>query len=350
MGRGKGITIRRLPSGAYHTQVSLGKKADGSRNIASITAWDEAEVLRQAAELKRNHKQRKREGIAEEITVGEALERYIKSKENVISPSSIVGYDRQAKRILGLLSDVSIFSLTDEVLQRFISADAQGHKPKTVKNDYGLLHAAILMFRHDFMPRVTLPQPIKAALYTPEDSDVSAILREAKRGDFELYKAILISAFGSLRRSEICALVPSDIQGELLVVSRAVVKAPTGEWIVKAPKTESSHRVVALSAAIVSELEPTNGYIVDLRPDQLSDHFRWMMKRLDIHHFRFHDLRHYQASILHAIGIPDRYIMERGGWKSDVVLKRHYEATLAQKSSDVASIANEHFEDLLKGV
>ena len=40
--------------------------------------------------------------------------------------------------------------------------------------------------------------------------------------------------------------------------------------------------------------------------------------------FRFHDFRHYSASIMHAIGIPDQYIMARGGWKTDTVLKAVY--------------------------
>lgn len=46
------------------------------------------------------------------------------------------------------------------------------------------------------------------------------------------------------------------------------------------------------------------------------------MKKLDIPHFRFHDLRYYSASIMHAIGVPDVYIMERGGWSSDKTLKK----------------------------
>ncbi len=29
--------------------------------------------------------------------------------------------------------------------------------------------------------------------------------------------------------------------------------------------------------------------------------------------FQYHDLRHYTASIMHALNIPDQYIMKRGG-------------------------------------
>ncbi|MCB7523198.1 tyrosine-type recombinase/integrase [[Clostridium] hylemonae] len=56
-----------------------------------------------------------------------------------------------------------------------------------------------------------------------------------------------------------------------------------------------------------------------------------MFKQAGLNHFRFHDLRHYSASIQHALGIPDAYIMERGGWETDGTLKSIYRHTLKDK-------------------
>ena len=39
---------------------------------------------------------------------------------------------------------------------------------------------------------------------------------------------------------------------------------------------------------------------------------------------RFHDLRHYSASKMHAVGVPDQYIQGRHGWKTDYALKKIY--------------------------
>lgn len=55
------------------------------------------------------------------------------------------------------------------------------------------------------------------------------------------------------------------------------------------------------------------------------------MKRSGVPPFRFHDLRHYCASIQHALGIPDAYIMQRGGWQSDAILKDVYRHTMDDK-------------------
>ena len=63
-------------------------------------------------------------------------------------------------------------------------------------------------------------------------------------------------------------------------------------------------------------------------------------------HFRFHDLRHYSASIQHALGIPDAYIMQRGGWGSDTVLKSVYRHVLEDKTEQMNKIANGYFENL----
>lgn len=63
-------------------------------------------------------------------------------------------------------------------------------------------------------------------------------------------------------------------------------------------------------------------------------------------HFRFHDLRHYSASIQHALGIPDAYIMQRGGWKNDGVLKQVYRHTLEEKTAEMNRKVNGYFENL----
>lgn len=43
-------------------------------------------------------------------------------------------------------------------------------------------------------------------------------------------------------------------------------------------------------------------------------HVNWSMNEHNIHHFRFHDLRHYSASIWHALSILEAYILADGRW------------------------------------
>ena len=68
------------------------------------------------------------------------------------------------------------------------------------------------------------------------------------------------------------------------------------------------------------------------------------MHKLDVPYFRFHDFRHYSASIMHAIGIPDVYIMQRGGWSSDKTLKKVYRNALEDYNRTYTDQTINYFE------
>ena len=83
-----------------------------------------------------------------------------------------------------------------------------------------------------------------------------------------------------------------------------------------------------------------------MNPNTLCKVFKRVTDSLDIPHFRFHDLRHYSASIQHALGIPDAYIMQRGGWSSDRVLKAVYRYAMDDQTKEMNEKANAHFAEL----
>ncbi|MGL5436189.1 MAG: site-specific integrase [Lachnospiraceae bacterium] len=151
--------------------------------------------------------------------------------------------------------------------------------------------------------------------------------------------SVYLAAFGTLRRSEICALTSNDIIGNTIHINKAMVKNANREFEVKTTKTVSSDRYVSLPDFVI-QLFPLNGNIVSITPDAITHRFGRTLTKLQIPRFRFHDLRHYSASIMHAIGVPDQYIMQRGGWGSDTVLKQVYRGTMddyQQKFSDMTN-------------
>ena len=46
---------------------------------------------------------------------------------------------------------------------------------------------------------------------------------------------------------------------------------------------------------------------------------------------------------MHAIGIPDQYIMARGGWKTDTVLKAVYRNVINDEQKKFTDKINSHF-------
>jgi hypothetical protein len=49
------------------------------------------------------------------------------------------------------------------------------------------------------------------------------------------------------------------------------------------------------------------------------------------------------------MGVPDQYIMERGGWSTDSTLKSVYRNTMSDKSKVFNAKAVEYYSGLLEG-
>ena len=157
---------------------------------------------------------------------------------------------------------------------------------------------------------------------------------------------VLLAAFGPMRRSEICALTSDQIDGNIVHVDRAIVLNENYQWVIKKPKSYAGDRYITFPDFVINKIGGRKGRIVSLNPAQISDRFPKILKECNLPHFRFHDLRHYSASIQHALGIPDSYIMQRGGWGNDGVLKNVYRHTLQDMEQKMSDKANKHFEDL----
>ena len=189
-----------------------------------------------------------------------------------------------------------------------------------------------------------LPQPKKPDLYVPSEDEVENLVRSIH--GTELEKAVLLAAFGSLRRSECSALLISDIDGDIIHINKAMVLDDNKQWIIKQPKSKAGYRDIKMPSFVIERLVPAeNGRIVNIAPVTITDYFIDARRKFNLPHFRFHDLRHYQASILHAMGVPDKYIMERGGWSTDSTLKNIYQHTMSDKRRRVEDDIVKRFED-----
>lgn len=332
---------KKLPSGNWRVLVySHTDPVTKKKRYESFTADTRAEAEYLAAEFSRN-KNEKRNAI--NLTVRESMDRYIESKAAVLSPSTVRIYKKMAGAAFPAIRDVKLRNLTAEKIQSAVNEDAKEHAPKTVKNRHGLLSASLEMFYPDFKLRTTLPQKIKAELYIPTDTDVKALLKHVEGKSIEI--PILLASAGSMRRSEIPALLPEDVTDLGVRVCRAMVRDEKNKWVIKQPKTNAGYRTVPLPQEIIKKLKGRNP-VCELNPGQITRYFQKAVEACGLPHFRFHDLRHYWASVLHALGIPDKYIMEYGGWNTDNVLKTVYQHTLADRKDDTKDKVINFFDAL----
>lgn len=273
-----------------------------------------------------------------EMTIYNVVNQYVDSKEAVLSPSTVRAYRSMVKSCIKgtpiaerTTKDITLF----EIQQWISNMDCT---PKTVKNRFALLQCALEMadVRLNYS-RLKLPQAIKKEQYTPSTEDVAALVNyTAGQKDRTLYRAILLTSIGCLRRSEVCAITADDIHGNSITINKALVHDDVGAWVIKTTKTVQSTRTIEYPDFVIKELSGLSGRIIQCNPDALKNRFNRALKFAKLKPFSFHSLRRYGASIAHTIA-PDAYVKERGGWSSNYTMERVYIKTLddvRQKTND----------------
>lgn len=337
-------TPKKLPSGSWRAQGFYKDPVTGKVSRPSFTAATKAEAARMVAEYQAT---RERASKSIGLTVGECIARYIDARRATLSPSTARVYIQMQRLYYDSIAKIPLHRLTDEDLQIFVSDMTRAHSPKTVRNVYGLLSSAISMFS-DRVYHVQLPAKNAIERNIPNDEEVKRLMELATP---TMRLCIALAAFGTLRRGEIPALKYKDILRDqnAIYVHADFVRSIEGEFVYKEhPKTTSSIRIVPLPPQIIEMMgdgDPEE-YIVKMTPAMVGKNFINLRNAAGMK-CRFHDLRHYAASIMHALGVPDQYIMERGGWKSDAVLKSIYRNTLSDQSKKFADLTNDHFSGLL---
>jgi len=132
----------------------------------------------------------------------------------------------------------------------------------------------------------------------------------------------------------------------IITVNKSMVEGPDCVWSIKQPKTYGSYRTLELPDFVIAKLREKKGKIFESTSDQISNSFKKAILKAKLPHFRFHDLRHYSASIMHAIGVPDQYILQRGGWTSDNIMKSVYRNTIDLETVRQTKKINQHFEKI----
>ena len=316
---------KKLPSGKWRVQAK--RTVFGNHEIKSFTA-----NTKTAAETAAILWQKEQTPISiANMTLAEAYDRYINSKSSILSPNTLREYKREKQRSFQNIMNINISSLNNEIVQASVNIEAASHSPKTVRNSYGLLSSVLNMFAPNLKLIIQLPQNKPTEMIMPEEDDVKKLLKSVKGTEMEL--PILLAALGPMRRGEICALTDRDVKGNIITVNKALALNEEREWVEKSPKTTSSYRSIEYPDSVINLLKGKKGRLVELSPNAITKRFNQILKANGIEPFRFHDLRHYNVSILHAMNIPDKYIMARGGWSTNYTMNKFYRHIL-QKEQD----------------
>ena len=302
---------RKLPSGSWNVRVMIEGQS------YSFTHADKKTVVRMASDFADEYRRK-----MDNPTLLERMREYVAENEERLSPSTVRSYNGMIRMIEERTPRIASKRLSAITEQDVSDIVRPLRTLKTKRNYVNFVHACT------GKSAGKLTGVSSKRVHVPTELEVKGLLQIFRNTELEI--PIMLAAYGGLRRGEICALRMSDIDGDFVHVSRAVVRDQSGAWVTKDPKTASSVRSVLLPHFVIERIQ-TQGYITHLLPSQVSNRFWKKQRNLGIPPYCFHSLRHFHASYLHYLNIPDAYIMQRGGWSTPSVMQSIYRHALADK-------------------
>jgi len=241
-------------------------------------------------------------------------------------------------------------------LQEFYNRKSEGLSGKSV----GKLHAFLNMVLKDAMknrlikynPCDGVDKP-KGKKFTPtiyNEENFNKLLMIAK-GTFDEV-CILLAGVCGLRRGEIFGLRLRDIDFKECKISivETMVRM-NGDWIIKPPKSETSQRRIRIPRFVIDVISE---YLTSLKvvpericgqykPSAYSQHFKKLLEDNELPHIRFHDLRHFNATLMMRYGVPDKIASERLGHSQVQITREIYQHVLPDMDNEASNVLEDIF-------
>ena len=325
---------RQLPSGSWTVQLH--------REGVNVTEPTEEACRTKALAIRAGFLEA--EKALPRLTLGQLLDKYLEDRP-MLSPSTRRSYQCIRNSAFPSCMDKDIRSIN---WPRAVASESQRVAKKTLKNELGFVAAAYKEQKIPFDP-VDLGVVPKADTPWLDYAQILTFVDAIRDTPVEL-PALL--ALHSLRRSEIFALRPEDIdlKAETISVSGATVYTSSAEWIRREEnKSARSQRVVPI--VIPRLLEILQDHTGDICP--LGDGVRRQINRIcaanDLPEVGLHGLRRSFASLAYHLGWSEEETMRHGGW-SDWKTVHDFYLRLSEKDLSKAAKKMRRFYSVSKSV
>lgn len=244
---------------------------------------------------------------------------------------------------------VKLNKLNNNIIQSAINDETRSHSAKTVKNMHGLLTAILNLYYPDFTVKITLPKKEYTEMNILTVEQTKILFKAVENRDIEI--PVLLAAWFGLRQSEITGLKWDciDFQNGVINIKNALVRGTDG-YVLKNTKTFSSTRKIKIPEFIINKIKNINKsgeFIINIKSNMIYKKFKKVLRDNNLPDIRFHDLRHFNASVMLKLNIPDKYAMERGGWATNNVMKNVYQNTFSDERKTIDNLVNDYFLNLL---
>lgn len=273
---------------------------------------------------------------APRITLGTAIDTYIKDNDAVLSPATINAYQSYRKTRFTKYMALGIDQIP---YQRMVNDECRKVKPKTVHNAWRLVTTALRHAGAD-APVVNLPKKVKPDRPWLDYRQIQSFTSVLRGKPYEL-GALL--ALNGLRRSEILHLTSDDVDtdnGLIFVRGASVVGIGNKLTDKDTNKTASSARTVHIVIPRIAELvRGKNGRLITTNPTTLYGNINGLCRSASLPEVGVHGLRHSFASLAYHLKWSEATTMREGGWSDPTVVHDIYtHLAEADANADIAAM------------
>lgn len=306
------MKAEKLPNGKYRARAY--NKATGERPYFTADTKKEAERL--ARQYQYTCKNRS------SMLFSEAYDLYIQAHPKW-SPRTIADYKRWRTTRFAEFMELELDKITSEMLQKWVDKQLAEISPKTAANRLCPIKAVMKRYAPSVRIVVDVGKKNKAKLNLPSQATIDRLFEVCE--DTEYCVPIYLAALCAMRRGEVAALKIENVNftAKTIRISENKVYDENRQWVIKAPKN-GEERTITVPDKVLEKIKK-HGIPEIPNPDNFSNQFGKFLEKSELPHFRFHDLRHYCAARMLAIGIPISVVQEYGGWKTKHVLLDIYD-------------------------
>ena len=314
---------RKLPSGTFYGRLTV----SGER--VSVSAATEEEYYAKARAVKAGLIETKK--AAPKITLGDAIDRYVKANDLVLSPSTVNAYKSYRKTRFLPYMDMDISSIP---YQKMVNEECKDLSAKTVHNAWRLVTAS-LRYAGVEQPQINLPKKPKAERQWLDYQQIETFLSAIHGKPYEI--GALLALHG-LRRSELLHLTAEDIdlEKEIIHVRGASVVGEKNTLVEKKTnKNATSTRDVHILVDRLSELvKGKTGRLVTTNPTTLYGLVNGLCEKHGLPTVGVHGLRHSYISLCFHLGWNIQTVMREGGYSTTDTVNDVYRHLAAQDAND----------------
>lgn len=319
------MNIEKRASGSYRVRKTINGK---TINVTFNHKPSEKEIMLAFAEKMAEHEAKDNR----DISFKTAATKYNESKENVLSPTTMRSYKKFPELLPEWFTALPINQIEQLHINKVINELSVDKSPKTVRNYHGYISAVLSTFKPTMNISTTLPQKRKDEAYMPSKEDVQKVMEYFKEHYPQYYVGLYLCACG-LRRGEMTALTPEDLDGDVLTINKSKALNSDNEWVIKSTKTTKSTRTIIVPEDIAKQIR-LQGFVYDRHPRKLNETLDYALKKLGIPHFTVHSLRHYFCAVLTEAGVDEQTILDLGGWETPFVMKKAYRYSLVMRDEE----------------